>query len=696
MKVKKHKSSNLSKKLIGAFVCATLIPITVITSIQGYNTTKELRDSFNFSTTKEIKQIDTAVGVYLNDLKENVEALAIAPNIKNMDASITSYVDKKAEKDGMIEMNPIQNGGMEAEIFNIFQNYREPRKSMECILLAGQETGSYVQYPAEKRKEGYDPRTRPWYKLAVDNKDKVALADPVKSSSKDGISMNAVKAVLDDKGNVKGVVGASVKLGFITDIISKIKLGKSGYVILTDSKGLMLINPKNKEMDFKDIKELKVDKLNDITKIKEDSFEISIEGQSSLANIYTSPSTGWKYIAIAPKSEIYASTTRLLIINLTLAVVSILVVIALTIRFAKRFTKPIVYATEHLKVIETGDFTKVVDEAYLKSNDEIGTLLKSVNSMQDTMKRLINGVGNTAINVIETANILTTKTNKTADASNNITHVTQEIATTAAHQASSMEAGVTSVTELVENIEIISKETKDMSNISSEMDSLNNKGIGIIKSLNEKSSETRQASLYVNELIKEMDSMSDQIGLIIGAIGDIADQTNLLALNAAIEAARAGEQGRGFAVVAEEVRRLAEQSSRSASDIKLLIEKVQNQSKSAVEAVDKSKDIAIERDKALEETTKVFYEVSQATETMIGKIEKIQSYYTNMVSKGATLNDVINTLSASAQETSASTEEVCASTQEQMNLINEVLTQSKDLNDLAESLKGEIDRFKVD
>jgi len=111
---------------------------------------------------------------------------------------------------------------------------------------------------------------------------------------------------------------------------------------------------------------------------------------------------------------------------------------------------------------------------------------------------------------------------------------------------------------------------------------LSNEGAKIIDNAATEMKEISQAVQSSSGIIEDLGHQSDQITTIVRTIREIADQTNLLALNAAIEAARAGEAGRGFAVVADEVRKLAERTGLSATEVAAMVEKIQNGTHKAV------------------------------------------------------------------------------------------------------------------
>jgi methyl-accepting chemotaxis protein len=182
-------------------------------------------------------------------------------------------------------------------------------------------------------------------------------------------------------------------------------------------------------------------------------------------------------------------------------------------------------------------------------------------------------------------------------------------------------------------------------------------------------------------IISELGKSSDQIGEIVRVIEDIADQTNLLALNAAIEAARAGEQGRGFAVVADEVRKLAERTTKATKEIGDMIRQIQQDTRGAVESMQQG-------------TVKVTSGVD-----LVNKTGEALARIVEMVSESA---DMIRQIAVASEEQSVATqqiandiENVAKVTKESASGANESAKASNDLSQLATELQGIVGSFKL-
>jgi len=308
---------------------------------------------------------------------------------------------------------------------------------------------------------------------------------------------------------------------------------------------------------------------------------------------------------------------------------------------------------EMAQIAETAASGNLTAEIMINSEDEIGQLAKALQDMIKQMRHMINQVAQKAVAVSSSAQEL--------DAS------AQQTSANATEAAATMSQIALAVTQVASNIQDISAAA-----VKTSENAANGKEDTI--RITEQMEAISESSVEVSKVINGLSHKSQEITQIVELINHIADQTNLLALNAAIEAGRAGEQGRGFAVVAEEVRKLAEQSSHAAKEIKQLIAAIQKESDLAVESMQ-------EGSKQVDAGSRVVYEVNQSFNKIMDAVER--------------LGEQIQEAASAVEETTAGVQEVAAGTEEQTAAMEEVSASADNLSALAAELNELVGKFKV-
>jgi len=235
----------------------------------------------------------------------------------------------------------------------------------------------------------------------------------------------------------------------------------------------------------------------------------------------------------------------------------------------RNFTTRIVRVANAMSRIADGDLSQ---QLKIYANDEIGELGRSINRMQSSVGQMIASINDTASQVASSANMLCVVSEQSVSNAEEIANQTGTIATASEEMAATSN-------EIAQNCGTAAESSRQGSDLASEGASVVQVTVAGMNRIAERVKETATT-------LEGLGSRSDQIGEIVGTIEDIADQTNLLALNAAIEAARAGEQGRGFAVVADEVRALAERTTKATKEIAQMIRAIQNETKGAVNSME--------------------------------------------------------------------------------------------------------------
>ena len=322
---------------------------------------------------------------------------------------------------------------------------------------------------------------------------------------------------------------------------------------------------------------------------------------------------------------------------------------------------------EKIKQIAAGDLTSKIKISGVHKESEIGILIEQVNSLVDSLSGNVRGI-------ISTSNSLSSQSEQLNSSSKEFEKTIEQMREKASRIIESIKQMSIAIIEVAKNSSSSAQKAQ-------ETEKVVDYGTKSVQDVAREMKNIEKTVSAVSATITELGSSSEKIGEIIGVINDIADQTNLLALNAAIEAARAGEQGRGFAVVADEVRKLAERTTKATKEIESMVLSIQKSTEDAVKSMQGTKE-----------------NVSKGTEVAQKSAEAISNINYLM----ARLKEMITQIAAASEEQSQTSEEISLSSEEIIKSQDNVASGSKqvavsasELAHLASELVKTVNVFKI-
>ncbi len=369
----------LKNKLILLLIITGLIVIIMTGSILVFNMRSNMFNIIYEDYKNQLEHIDFAVYNLFSEVESNVETLTSIDIVRTRDDSeFTNFLN--ADK----ETFQYKYGIVEQEIINIFNSFRVTHPYINSVYM-GRENGSFVRSHKRVEPTKYDPRERPWYIAAKENPDEIVMIEPYRSVTATDINIGVEKALVDENGEVFGVVGMDVTLENLTDYISNMEVGKGGWAILIDENGDILVG-RNEEEQLKNISDFGQENLDKImdqiqgyTILKEDSKEYYLF-------FNTSAETGWKICLVIPVGEINYGVwvyviSNIIILLLSLTILGILILIGLE----KFVIDPIKKLSVNSGLIaETGNLEHLIK---VESQDEIGHLTRSFNQMMKSINK---------------------------------------------------------------------------------------------------------------------------------------------------------------------------------------------------------------------------------------------------------------------------------------------------------------------
>ena len=488
----------------------------------------------------------------------------------------------------------------------------------------------------------------------------------------------------------------------VQDLLKEISINgkESSYAYVVDLDGTMLYHPIAEKIGVSVENAVVKQMLSDIRdgKPQETSvYEYDFRGAIKYAGIYPDVEHGFLLIISADKAEITSDIQSILLKTLLSTLIAFVICVVIALFCSAIITKPIKEMAEIADRFSTLDLREDDRRERIgQRRDEVGLLGRSIGGVREQFHAIVTEIKTQSNNIHATAASLDEHTKETLNNIEQVERAVYEIAEGASSQAEDTQKATENVIRMgnmvedtnqeVENLYLYANAMKqsgdDASKTLSDLEEINHKAKESIDLIYQQTNTTNESALKIREATE--------------LITFIAEQTNLLSLNASIEAARAGEQGRGFAVVASQIQKLAEQSNESARQIGEIITLLISDSGKAVDTMNEVMEIMEVQNKNIQQMGRQFEQLFAAIDKSNRGVGNIADRTKSLDEARVNVVDIVQNLTAIAEENAAGTQETSASVTEVNDIVSQISENVNQLRRIAEELEHRMEIFRLD
>ena len=662
------KLHSLKFKLLGFIFSMIILLVGTVIGDNIFEFNKYLNTNIN----GDIEQANEILSDKINDLKDN--SLNLAFQLAN-NSKVATAIETKDTQRILNDLKPIVESS-----------------KIEFVTIAD-EKGNVLARTHEPEKKGDSVLNQQNVKLALEGKpnSKIESGTQVKLAARSGVP------VKNEQGKIIGVISTGYRLDSneVVDYI-KTRLNCDATIFLEDVRIATTM-----EKDGARVIGTKLDpKISEIVMKNNKYYGEATILDSKYSTVYTPILNENKVIGILFTGRSMTEITNFkvnFIINTIEISIIILIMFSVIIYLYvdNKISKPLIRVVEHFKSIAKGDLTNKILPKNLKRKDEIGDIARAMALMKKELSELIKNIINNSQELSASSEELAATVEEfsamTENIGNSIRNINSGIHNTSAVSqeiSASIEEVDNSITTLTEKAIEGSSNANSAKERTEKMQSKTKLSMNEIETLFIEKEENISNSINDGKVVENIKVMAD-------TIAGIAEQTNLLALNASIEAARAGEQGKGFAVVAEEVRKLAEESTKAVESIKDTIVKVQRAFNNLSY---NSKDVLLFIKEKVNPQFDEMIEIGEETHSDAEFVSKMSEEIAAMSEEiTATMNQVNEAVQNMTENTQNSSEESEIITNNIMDVtkgIDEIASTAQNQALLAEKLNEMVQKFK--